>query len=119
MRPCMCAHSLAMRNCTDLKGSCANGGPTQLLKAEAHDLHLQLALAAAQAPHDDALAGGDLLVPRVHQVGQGLEGVGGAQPGVPAGGGHQNIRGSVGLVARQKLGVSATSLGTLQVPLCR
>jgi hypothetical protein len=53
--------------------------PTQFLQAEAHEVDLQVALGRAQAPHDDAPAGGDLLVPRVHQVGQRLEGVGGVE----------------------------------------
>jgi hypothetical protein len=36
------------------------GARTQLVEAEAHELHLQLALRAAQAAHDDAAAGRDL-----------------------------------------------------------
>jgi hypothetical protein len=46
------------------------GGPTELVEAEAHELHLPLALCAAQAAHDDALAGGDL---RGVQRGEGAQ----------------------------------------------
>jgi hypothetical protein len=34
--------------------------PTQLVEAVAHELNLALALLAAQPPHHDTLAGGDL-----------------------------------------------------------
>jgi hypothetical protein len=58
---------------------------TQLPEAVLHELHLLLPLLAAQAAHHNALAGGDLLVTRVHQVGQGLKRVAGSQASVPAG----------------------------------
>ena len=59
---------------------------TQLGKAEAHEVRLQLALLGTEAAHDDAFAAGDLLVSGVDQVGQGLEGVGCAEPCVPVAG---------------------------------
>jgi hypothetical protein len=69
---------------------------TQLPEAVLHEFHLLLPLLAAQPAHHDALAGGDLLVTRVHQVGQGLKRVAGSQASVPGGGG-----GSSGLAAQR------------------
>jgi hypothetical protein len=46
---------------------------TELVEAEAHQLHLALALLAAQPRHHDAFARCNLLVARVHEVGQRLE----------------------------------------------
>ena len=81
--------SSAAVQCSAAQGSAAQHSPlglarlqarlTQLLQAELHERHLQVALRGAQAPHHDALAGGDLLVARVHQVAQGLKAVGGIQ----------------------------------------
>ena len=59
---------------------------TQLGKAEAHEVGLQLPLLGTEAAHDDAFAAGDLLVSGVDQVGQRLEGVGCAEPCVPVAG---------------------------------
>lgn len=56
---------------------------TQLPEAVLHEFHLLLSLLAAQAAHHYALAGGDLLVARVHQVGQRLKRIAGSQPSVP------------------------------------
>ena len=52
---------------------------TQFLQAELHERHLKVALRAAEAPHNNSAARGDLLVARVHQVGQRLKRVAGSQ----------------------------------------
>mmetsp|Transcript_217 Transcript_217/g.370 ORF Transcript_217/g.370 Transcript_217/m.370 type:complete len:329 (-) Transcript_217:405-1391(-) len=47
-----------------------------------HQLHLVLALLRAETRHDDAAAGGNLLVAGIDEVGEGAEGVGGGHAGV-------------------------------------
>jgi len=82
---------------------------TQLPEAVLHELHLLLSLLAAQAAHHDALAGGDLLVARVHQIGQRLKGVAGSQAGVPGEHDRHWVVGGGGLVGHQRDFTLATS----------
>ena len=64
----------------------------QLVEAEPHQVHLQLPLRGAQPSHDDSPARGDLLVPRVDEVGERLEGVRRGESGVPPRGGELDRR---------------------------